>query len=114
MQGQRPIISREDCSDPFPMVLQKCLRWQWESQLGPARRSFRVCSRAVSLAYESGDRHCGNLVTVSFRLAALPVVLIEFAIDRFAADGEQPCGARFVTGRVVERGFDCFALDFFH
>ena len=56
----------------------------------------------------------GNRQLAIGNASLLSVVLLEFPIERFAADTEGTGGVRLVAGGVVERGFDGLALDLFH
>ena len=46
--------------------------------------------------------------------AAVPVVLVEFAVKSLAPDAERACGVSFVAPGVIERRFNGLALNLVH
>ena len=60
---------------------------------------------------------CAFAIFATLREKTLRVtvaVLLQLAIEGFAADAEGAGGVGFVAFGVVERGFDRLPLDFFH
>src|SRR5215475_9096856 len=62
----------------------------------------------------AGAAFAKNRSYKSLGLFRLSVVLLQFPVERFAADAEGAGGVGFVTIGVVERGFDGLAFDLFH
>ena len=63
--------------------------------------------------WTSGDQNRKSAIG-NRQFSGLSVVLLEFAVERFAADAEGSCGVGFVAGGVVERSLDREALDLLH
>src|SRR5689334_16659062 len=85
-----------------------------DCQLRPCRFAIANCDCQLDQSAISDLDQNRQSAIDNWQFSGLSVVLLQLAIERFAADAERAGGVRFVALGVVERGFNGEAFDLFH